>query len=405
VVTREGFAEEFAELMGALGPVFSRSDLRANAFAYVRGLLMPGVAGNCWAIAEAVGHARPHRLQHLLAGAVWDEEATRDAVRDFVARHLGGALIFDETGDLKKGMATAGVGRQYTGTAGRIENAVVAVYASYATAAGHALIDRDLYVQAGWCDDAERMAGAGFPAGHEFATKPQLARAQAARILDAGLDAAWAAGDEVYGRSRELREEFEGRGIGYIFTVGCDFHAATSGQVSLRADQALRLVEPQGWNRRSAGNGSKGRRLYDWAWIATASPRHHLLIRRSISNPSELAYYLAYVPAHHVCSLTDLVRVAGTRWAVEDDFQSAKQTVSLDGAQVRGYRALAAPCDTGDGRLRPAGRRLRRGHARSPRARAARRCRPAPSCGYRNGLPERARDAAGYIHGHAPASG
>ena len=155
------FEARFAELAGLLAPVFARRDLRSNAQAYVRALLVPGVAGNCWALAQAVGHARPYRLQHLLSGAVWDEDAVRDYVRDFIDRHLGpsGVLIFDETGDLKKGQATAGTGRQYTGTAGRIENAVVTVYASYATVHGHALVDRELYVQAGWFADAEANTG------------------------------------------------------------------------------------------------------------------------------------------------------------------------------------------------------------------------------------------------------
>ena len=211
-----GFEARFAELTELLAAVFSRRDLRSNAMAYVRALLMPGVSGNCWALAQAVGHERPYRLQHLLSGAVWDEDAVRDAVRAYVARHLGegGVLIFDETGDLKKGQATAGVGRQYTGTAGRIENAIVAVYASYATVHGHALIDRELYVQREWFADPDRMRRAGFEAGHAFATKGQIARDQARRALDAGLDPAWATGDEVYGRSTELRELFEQRGIG-----------------------------------------------------------------------------------------------------------------------------------------------------------------------------------------------
>ena len=284
----------------------------------MRALLVPGVAGNCWALAQAAGHARPFRLQHLLSGAVWDEDAVRDHVREFIARHLGtgGVLIFDETGDLKKGRATAGVGRQYTGTAGRIENAIVAVYATYATAHGHALVDRELYVQREWFTDPDRMRRSGFDAGHAFAAKGQIARDQARRVLDAGLEPAWATGDEVYGRSSELRELFEARGIGYVFAVGCDFQVTTSGQVKMRADQALGLVESRGWNRRSCGNGSKGRRLYDWAWIATSSPRHQLLIRRSIST-GELAYYLAYVPENYVCSLTDVINVAGTRRAIE----------------------------------------------------------------------------------------
>jgi hypothetical protein len=215
---------------------------------------------------------------------------------------------------------------------------VVAVYATYATAAGHALIDREVYVQKEWFTDPHRMAKAGFEPDHAFATKPQLAKAQAERAFAAGLAPTWATGDEVYGRSSELREVFESRGIGYVFAVGCDFTLTTSGSVRMRADQALDLVETRGWNRRSCGNGSKGRRLYDWAWIATASERHQLLIRRSIGT-GELAYYVAYVPAHYACSLTDLVKVACTRWAIEDDFQDAKQAVGLDGTQVRGYRA------------------------------------------------------------------
>jgi SRSO17 transposase len=291
-------------------------------------------------LAQAAGHERPFRLQHLLSGAAWDEDAVRDRVRGFVARHLGdgGVLIFDETGDLKKGTRTAGAGRQYTGTAGRIENAIVAVYATYATPLRHALIDRELYVQKQWFTEPERMAKAGFEPDHAFATKPQLAKAQAERALDAGLTPAWATGDEVYGRSSKLREVFEARGIGYVFAIGCDFQLTTSGHQKMRADNALHLVEPRGWNRRSAGAGSKGPRYYDWAWIATASPRHQLLIRRSIST-GDFAYYLAFVPDGYVCSLTDLVKIADTSWAVEDDFQDAKQSVGLDETQVRGYRA------------------------------------------------------------------
>lgn len=156
----------FAELAADLAPVCRRSNLRANVLLYLRGLLMPGVAGNCWSIAEAVGLDRPYRLQHLLERAMWDEDAARDAVRSFLARHLGadgGVLIFDETGQAKKGTMTAAAGRQYSGTMGRIANVIVAVYTTYATERGHALIDRDLYVQEDWHADPARMAQAGFP--------------------------------------------------------------------------------------------------------------------------------------------------------------------------------------------------------------------------------------------------
>ena len=332
----------FAELAADLAPVYRRRELRANAALYLRGLLMPQVAGNCWSIAEAVGLEHPYRLQHLLERASWDEDAARDAVRSFLTRHLGadgGVLIFDETGQAKKGEATAAAGRQYSGTMGRVENVIVAVYTTYATERGHALIDRDLYVQEDWFADPDRMARAGFDADHAFATKPELALAQAKRALAGGVRPGWAAGDEVYGRSGELREFFEQRGIGYVFAVPVDFHLTTSGRVRIRADQALSLVETRGWNRRSAGAGAKGPRYYDWAWIATSQPGHTLLIRRSIADPGEIAYFYAYAPAHYVCSLTDLVKIAGARWKVEDDFQDSKSTVGLDQTQVRLYRA------------------------------------------------------------------
>lgn len=263
----------FAELAADLAPVYSRRDLRANALLYLGGLLMPQVAGNCWSLAEAVGLERAYRLQHLLERALWDQDAARDAVRSFLSRHLGadgGVLIFDETGQAKKGEATAAAGRQYSGTTGRVENVIVAVYCTYATGKGHALIDRDLYVQEDWFADPQRMARAGFGPEHAFATKPELAKAQAARALAAGIHPRWATGDEVHGRSGELREFFEQRGIGYVFAVPVDYRATTCGGVRVRADAALGLVEHRGWNRRSCGAGAKGPRYYDWAWIATS---------------------------------------------------------------------------------------------------------------------------------------
>jgi SRSO17 transposase len=332
----------FAELAADLAPVYRRRDLRANGVLYLRGLLMPGVAGNCWSIAEAVGLDRPYRLHHLLERARWEEDTARDVVRAFLTRHLGadgGVLIFDETGQATKGTKTAAVGRQYSGTMGRVENVIVGVYTTYATKRGHALIDRDLYVQADWFADPARMATAGFPKEHAFATKPTLAPAQARRALAAGIRPKWATGDEVYGRSRELREFLEGAGIGYVFAVPVDHQLTTSGGGHIRAHQALHLVEPDGWNRHSCGAGAKGPRYYDWAWIATNHPRRWLLIRRSIADPSKIAYFYAYAPEDHPCPLTDLVKIAGMRWKVEDDFQDSKSTVSLDQTQVRRYRA------------------------------------------------------------------
>ena len=262
-------------------------------------------------------------------------------MRAFTATHLGegGTLISDETGQLKKGAATAGAGRQYTGTAGRVENATVAVYTTYATEAGHALIDRDLYVPETWCTDPERMSAAGSTRDHHFATKPQLARAQAERAVAGGLDPEWAAGDEVYGRSAELREWLEQHGIGYVFAVPVD-HRAALGSVTRRAARAPDLVAAAGWNRRSAGAGSKGARLYDWAWLPTDQAGRHLLIRRSIKNPAEFAFFLCHIPTGRTATLATLTRIAGIRWRVEDDSRTPRarsgSTRPRSGATGRG---------------------------------------------------------------------
>ncbi|MCQ9183235.1 IS701 family transposase [Streptomyces sp. IBSBF 2953] len=303
---------------------------------------MPGVAGNCWSIAEAVGLNRPYRLHHLLERARREEDTAGDAVRAFLTRHLGadgGVLIFDETSQAKKRTKTAAVGRQYSGTMGRVEHVIVAVYTTYATKRGHALIDRDLHVQADWFADPARMATEGFPKDHAFATKPTLALAQAKRTPAAGISPKWATGDEGYGRSQELREFLEGAAIGYVFAVTVDYQLTTSGDPHMRADQALHMVEPDGWNRHPCGAGAKGPRYYDWSWIATDHSRRWLLIRRSIADPSKITYFYIYAPEDHPCPLTDLVKIAGMRWKVEDDFQDSKSTVSLDQTQVRHYRA------------------------------------------------------------------
>jgi SRSO17 transposase len=289
----------FAELAADLAPVYRRRDARANGLLYVRGLLMPQVAGNCWSIGEAVGLSRPYRLHHLLERAAWNEDAARDAVRAFLARHLsadGGVLIFDETGKAKKGAAT----------------------------------DRRPAVLRHDGPGRERDCRGV----HDLRDGPGP-RPDRSGPVCAGISPAWATGDEVYGRSRELREFFEHRGIGYVFAVPVDHQVTTSGQVRIRADQALHLVEPGGWNHRSCGAGAKGPRYYDWAWITTDHPRRQLLIRRSITDPSEVAYFYAYAPENRVCSLTDLVKIAGARWKVEDDFQASKSTVGLDQTQVR----------------------------------------------------------------------
>jgi SRSO17 transposase len=291
----------------------------------VCGLLADLPRKNCWTIAEHAGQATPDGLQHLLAGAVWDEHAVRDDIRDYLVEHLAdpaAVLVVDETGDLKKGSHTVGVGRQYIGTAGKVDNAQVAVYLTYATLAGHGVIDRELYLPQGWIDDPARCQAAGVPAQRAFATKPELARMMLERALDAGVPAGWVTADEVYGGSPALRGWLETRGMPYVLAVkateplppGCGPSASTS------AARLTERIEPACWLRISAGQGAKGRRWYAWGRVALSSAaapdgwQRWLLVRRSLRT-GEVAYYVCAGPAN--TPLVALVRVAGCRWRVE----------------------------------------------------------------------------------------
>jgi SRSO17 transposase len=330
------------ELLGRVARRFGRVEPRQRAKAFVCGLLADLPRKNCWTIAEHAGDATPDGMQHLLARAVWDQDAVRDDVRAYLVEHLGdpaAVLVIDETGDLKKGTGTAGVRRQYTGTAGRIENAQVAVYLVYASDAGHAIIDRDLYLPQGWIDDPARCRAAGIPAQVGFATKPALAQAMIARALDAGVPAAWVTGDEVYGACPGLRAELEARGIGYVLAVACD-HPVRAGGATQRADALLRCVPARAWQCVSAGRGAKGHRYYDWAFLrlddGEQGAEHWLLVRRH-QRTGELAFYRCFLP--QPVPLATLVRVAGRRWTIEERFQTGKGLVGLDQHQVRRWRS------------------------------------------------------------------
>jgi SRSO17 transposase len=325
------------ELMGRVAGRFGRVEPRRRARAFVLGLLADLPRKNCWTIAEHAGDRSPGGMQHLLSAARWDADGVRDDVRDFVVEHLGdpgAVLVADETGDVKKGTGTAGVQRQYSGTAGRIENCQVAVYLTYASAAGHALIDRELYLPKSWAGDPQRCQQAGIPAGTPFTTKPALARQMIARALDAGAPARWVAGDEVYGADPSLRADLENRKMGYVLAVAKS-HAVSTGTGSLRADHLAAMLPRSAWQRCSAGAGAKGHRYYDWAWVSIASgPAGHrwLLIRRHLRT-GELAFYRCYAP--QPVPLSALVQVAGRRWTVEEDFQASKGLAGLDEHQVR----------------------------------------------------------------------
>jgi SRSO17 transposase len=323
--------------MGRIAGRFARVEPRRRARAFVLGLLSGLRRKNCWTIAELAGDLSPDGMHHLLAGARWDADAIRDDLRGYVVEYLGSAdavLVVDETGDVKKGTASAGVQRQYSGTAGRVENCQVAVFLSYASRRGHALIDRELYLPRSWTCDKARCAAAGIPEGTVFATKPRLARAMIGRALDAGTPAAWVTGDEVYGADPGLRADLERRQTGYVLAVAATCQI-TTGAGTCQARQLAARLPRRAWQCYSAGQGAKGHRYYDWAWLATdpgRPGRHWLLIRRS-RRTGELAFYRCYSPRQ--VPLPVLVKVAGTRWTTEENFQAGKGLTGLDEHQVR----------------------------------------------------------------------
>ncbi|MGW3501588.1 IS701 family transposase [Streptomyces globisporus] len=332
----------FDQVMSRIAGRFGRVEPRATARAYLLGLLSSVERKNCWQLAEQAGHTRPGPMQRLLRYARWDADAVRDDLRAYAAEHLGadgGVLVVDETGFLKKGRSSAGVQRQYTGTAGRIENTEVGVFLALVTSRGRAWIDRRLYLpEHSWANDPERRTASGIPETVQFATKPRLAAEMITAALDAGITASWVTGDEAYGQDLQLRAALEARGTGYVMAAACSMRVRINhGRTLVRADTVVGRLPTTAWQQHSAGNGAKGPRYYDWAWIQTGTDDHrHLLIRR---NPStgELAFYLCWSPTE--VPLSELVRVAGVRWSVEECFQAAKGQVGLDHYQVRNWTA------------------------------------------------------------------
>ena len=328
-------------MIDRIAPRFTRYEPLRHAAELMAGMVSGLDRKNCWTIAEHRGDATPDGLQHLLARAKWDADGVRDDLRDYVVDALGDAgaiLVVDETGDVKKGTATVGVQRQYSGTAGRIENSQVAVYLTYAAPRGHALIDRALYLPKSWTEDPARCQDAGIPHDQSgFATKPALATTLISRAVAAKVPAAWVAGDEVYGADPRLRAAIRGHHLGYVLAIAANRRVPThAGRV--RVDALPALIPAHAWQRHSAGAGAHGPRLYSWAWFRllgeddTDTGVHHLLIRRN-DDTGELAYLRCYSP--HPVPLRTLVSVAGQRWRIEESFQSAKGLTGLDQHQVR----------------------------------------------------------------------
>jgi SRSO17 transposase len=332
------------ELMGCLAPCFARVEPRRQARKYVTGLMGDLPRKNCWTLAEQAGDATPDKMQRLLERAAWDTSRAMHEIRAFAVTRLGdpadAVLVLDESGQEKTGEHTAGVKRQYMGCAGRVANGINVVFASYAAAAGHAVIGARLYVPRDWADDRQRRQAAGIPDDLEFATKPQLAAEIVKQVLAEGRCPPWVTGDEVYGRDAKLRTFCEDQHTGYVLKIPCSFRVTLPAGQKIRADHAARLAPAKAWQTASAGHGSKGERDYSWAWLATSSPRRHLLIRRNLRDPADLAYFYCHVPAGRACSLTTLIRVAGRRWPVEEDFRFGKSDFGLADSQVRRYTAV-----------------------------------------------------------------
>ena len=342
-----GWRAELAELQERLGELFGRTDARRQANLDLEGLLSAAERKNGWQLAEQIGDARPWRTQRVLSRTLWAADAARDLCREYVVEHLGaadGVLVIDETGFLKKGSKSAGVARQYSGTAGRIENCQIGVFLAYASGRGHALIDRELYLPQDWAEDGARRATAGIPRAVSFATKPQLAQRMIARAIAAGTPFAWVVGDEVYGSDRRLRLFLEQHERPFVLAVRSNekLWSVLAGRLGQQTAADLAAALPDAaWHRLSAGAGAKGERLYDWARVRLARLQappwdHWLLIRRSPNTPEKCAYYVVFAPAE--TPLAALAHVAGRRWTIEECFEAGKQEVGLGDYEIRSWQ-------------------------------------------------------------------
>ena len=346
-VTRDVVAScpaAFDVLWEDVGRCFRRRDTRSQAKRYSRGLLGSVGRKNGWQVAEYLGDAGPYAVQHLLGRSNWQADAVRDGILRYSGAHLltpgeRGVLIVDETGFLKKGDKSAGVQRQYSGTAGRIENCQIGVFLALACSKGHTLLDRELYIPQSWREDVARRKEASIPAGVTFSTKRRLAQKMLSRAFESGFSPDWVLADEVYGSDGKFRRFLDDLGQAYVLAVSSQ-QRLWVGFEQRRVDAIAREIASENWLRISAGDGMKGPRLYDWASGKFGVPTEQglvrwLLVRRSIKKPEELAYYLCLALADAV--LEDLVKAAGQRWSIEICFETAKQETGLDEYEVRSW--------------------------------------------------------------------
>jgi SRSO17 transposase len=333
--------EELIPIQTIIQDCFNRVETKRSAMSYFQGLISTIERKNSWQLAEQAGCESPYAFQYLLGRATWDVSRLRDSASrytiDFMAQEEG-VLSLDETGFLKKGNKSAGVGRQYTGTAGRIENCQVGVFLSYATSQGRALIDRELYIPQDWFEDELRCKAAGIPDSIEFKKKPELAQEMLQRAFDNQMKPSWVLGDEVYS-SYKLRVFLESYLQPYVLAVASNC-TVSIGFEQHKAKELLKSVGSDDWQTISAGSGSKGQRYYQWTCmvINSDSPEgweRWLLIRRNSKDHNEVAFYIAFSPNSK--SLQDMVKAAGSRWTIEECFEMAKGEVGLDQYEVRSW--------------------------------------------------------------------
>lgn len=332
----------WGQLERRIASIFARSDTRHHAISYLAGLLSPAERKTSWQLAEICGDPNPYAFQHLLGRADWNPDALRDQLRVYVGDYLSdtdAVGVIDETGFLKKGHHSAGVARQYSGTAGKIENCQIGVFLAYASTHGHTLIDRELYLPKEWTDDRQRCQKVGIPDEREFATKPHLAKQMLQRASEAGLKLAYVTGDCAYGDDPELRGWLEEHHQAYVLARSLDSYV-WSGTQQRTITSLLAELPEQDWVRLSAGAGSKGERVYEWQElalfpVADTGWRRSLLFRRSLSDASDVAAYTVFAPAQ--TTVMAHVQVAGKRWTVEESIQVGKGEVGLDHYEVRSW--------------------------------------------------------------------
>ena len=334
------------DLKAHLAPALGRAETRASGGAFIDGLLSGAERKTGWMLAEEAGLDRPYRIQSLLGRSKWSADSLRERVYSYVMAALGdrdGVLVVDETGFVKKGTQSVGVARQYSGTAGRIENSQIGVFLGYASRYGHALIDRRLYLPKSWSEDMDRRRKASVPDEVAFATKPAMARDMITTALDAGTPCAWVLADALYGSDYKLRRMLEDRGQPYVLAMRSNHHLrfiAQDGVIQTEPASLAEALESGDWHALSAGEGAKGPRLYYWArlplsWTTRDGFERWLLFRRSVKNSDDVAYYFAH--AREGTSLAELAGAAGLRWTIEECFLRAKDDLGLDHCEARSW--------------------------------------------------------------------